>query len=338
MSLQSVFRQLVAGSNAQLLKTSVTSFAGPASHAVRSYASDTSLSRKDVVYLLNSTADPEVEQGIASYLRGLYQSAGSGKAAAEATEEALELTSRIEKKYVAAQIVESGIQNVSVPLSWEAEGSSTSIKRFVSELLKIGSKAGFESPAVEIEKKLSESASTAETVKELLAKIKPYTSADFHAGLVEAVQEVENEIGSSVVMSGSTQGYKKFAAKVKALATAHNLPVDLLVKVKAGSADPAVKAQLSQDFSAWLESALVTDAKTEISALQGEAARLLDGHLSKTAEQVRKEQEAVLASTLKRIEGAKGAVWAQKLGEDLKALSWFDEVVAANPKAGPVAA
>lgn len=51
-------------------------------------------------------------------------------------------------------------------------------------------------------------------------------------------------------------------------------------------------------------------AAAEISELQAEATRLLDVHLSKTAEQVRKEQEAALAALTRKLEAAKGARWA----------------------------
>jgi len=75
--------------------------------------------------------------------------------------------------------------------------------------------AGFESAAAEIEKRLAEKAKTAETVKEFLGKIEPYTSSDFHVSLTEALGLVESEINSSVTFDASSEGYKKFAAKVQ---------------------------------------------------------------------------------------------------------------------------
>ena len=75
--------------------------------------------------------------------------------------------------------------------------------------------AGFESPSQEVTKGISEQAQSAETVKELLGRIRKFMSPDFHSALSEALTQVEAEINGTVVCDGSTPGYKKFAEKVK---------------------------------------------------------------------------------------------------------------------------
>lgn len=75
--------------------------------------------------------------------------------------------------------------------------------------------AGFESPAVEVEKRVSEQAQTSETVKELLGRIQHLTSPDYFAALTEALVAAEAETNSTVTTDGSSAGYKKFAEKVK---------------------------------------------------------------------------------------------------------------------------
>lgn len=62
---------------------------------------------------------------------------------------------------------------------------------------------------------MAEKAASAESAKELLTAIKPYTSPDFHASLLEALAAAEAETGAPVTMDGASQGYKAFAAKVK---------------------------------------------------------------------------------------------------------------------------
>ena len=68
---------------------------------------------------------------------------------------------------------------------------------------------------MEIEKRLADKAKTADTVKDFLGRIQPFTSSDFHAALTDALSQVEAETNSSVSMDSSSDGYKKFAAKVQ---------------------------------------------------------------------------------------------------------------------------
>lgn len=75
--------------------------------------------------------------------------------------------------------------------------------------------AGFESPAVEVEKRVTEQAQTCETVKELLGRIKHLTSPDYFVALSDALVAAEAETNSTVTTDGSSAGYKKFAEKVK---------------------------------------------------------------------------------------------------------------------------
>ncbi len=63
---------------------------------------------------------------------------------------------------------------------------------------------------------MKEKALTAETVKEFLSRIQPYTSSEYHTALSEALTQVEAETNSTVSMDASSDGYKKFAAKVQA--------------------------------------------------------------------------------------------------------------------------
>lgn len=66
-----------------------------------------------------------------------------------------------------------------------------------------------------MQKRIAEKAGSAETAKELLASIKPYASAEFHAALADALAAVEAETNSSVTLDGTSAGYKKFAERVK---------------------------------------------------------------------------------------------------------------------------
>eukprot|EP00195_Chlamydomonas_chlamydogama_P014679 CAMPEP_0202900146 /NCGR_PEP_ID=MMETSP1392-20130828/10115_1 /ASSEMBLY_ACC=CAM_ASM_000868 /TAXON_ID=225041 /ORGANISM="Chlamydomonas chlamydogama, Strain SAG 11-48b" /LENGTH=336 /DNA_ID=CAMNT_0049586479 /DNA_START=112 /DNA_END=1122 /DNA_ORIENTATION=+ len=299
-------------------------------HGLKGFATDVQLSKKDVVYLLDNRDDPEVDSAVKEYLTAQYKSA---KTAADKPEESYELASKIEKKYVAAQVVEYGIQNIAVPLGY---GKDTApVKRFVSQLVKLGHKAGFEDPAAEVEKRLTEKAQTAETAKEFLARVKPYTSAEYHAALWEALLAVEAETNSTVTLDGSSAGYKKFAEKVKAVATANNIPWKLLVDAKRPAGDEEAQGTARKAYQAWAQSARVADAVGEIEVLKAEAAALLDKHLAKTADQVKQEQTASLASLQKKIEAAKGAKWAAQFQEDLKTISWFDSAIATNPAVGP---
>lgn len=84
------------------------------------------MSRKDVLNMLDNRDDPEVDAAIKAYMQQQYQSAGKGGAAAPAPAAAeLELTASLEKKYVAAQIVEHGIQVRFQPLARATAKPST---------------------------------------------------------------------------------------------------------------------------------------------------------------------------------------------------------------------
>ncbi|KAF5826227.1 hypothetical protein DUNSADRAFT_4060 [Dunaliella salina] len=61
----------------------------------------------------------------------------------------------------------------------------------------------------------------------------------------------------------------------------------------------------TKEYAAWVQSARVADAKAEISVLQAEATSLLDRHLTKSAHQIKQEQEAAMAALHKRIEANK---------------------------------
>lgn len=182
--------------------------------SVSSTASE-AFSRKDVIYNLDNSSDPEAEAAIKAFQREQFAAAAKGTAKPAEAEPDLELASKIERKYMAAQVVESGIQNIAVPLSYEAEGGIAAVKRYVAQLQNAGAQAGFKSPAVELDSKLSEVTKGAETAKDLLARMKPYTSADYHTALTEALATVESETGGAVLLDGASAGYKKFADKVK---------------------------------------------------------------------------------------------------------------------------
>lgn len=67
--------------------------------------------RKDVIYNLENTSDPEAEAAIKAFQREAYKAAAKGAAALAApAEPELSLTAKVERKYAAAAIVESGIQ------------------------------------------------------------------------------------------------------------------------------------------------------------------------------------------------------------------------------------
>lgn len=287
-------------------------------------------SRKDVVNLLDNSSDPEVSAAIKAYQAAVFK---SGKVDASKQEEALPLAAKVERKYVAAQVVESGLQTITVPLT--SSSSPASVKRYAADLLNLGGKAGFEEPFSEVQKGIAAQAQTAETVKELLGRIKNLMSPEFYASLSDALNAVEAETNSAVVCDGSSAGYKKFAEKVKSIATANKIPHQLLLDAKKHGGDEEAAAKTRRDFQAYLQAARVADAKAELDSLQAEAVSLMDKHLGKTAEQVRKEQEAALASLQRKIENAKGAKWAAEFQADLKSLSWFDSQVAANPAVGP---
>lgn len=66
--------------------------------------------RKDVIYNLDNKEDPEAIAAIKEFQRQQFQAASKGPTAPPKAEADLELTSQVERKYKAAQIVESGIQ------------------------------------------------------------------------------------------------------------------------------------------------------------------------------------------------------------------------------------
>eukprot|EP00878_Enallax_costatus_P001127 GHUV01001264.1.p1 GENE.GHUV01001264.1~~GHUV01001264.1.p1 ORF type:complete len:415 (+),score=138.77 GHUV01001264.1:35-1279(+) len=305
-----------------------------------STAASEAFTRKDVVYNLDNSSDPEAEAAIKAFQRQQFEAAAKAGVKPAAPEPDLELASKIERKYMAAQVVESGIQNVSVPISYEAEGGLAALKRHVAQLQNVGTQAGFAAPAVELDNKLSEVTKGAETAKDLLHRLKPYTSAEYHAALTDALTAVEADTGGAVVMVGASAGYKKFADKVKAIAQSHKLPWQMLlpIKQKLPTADEDTADKLLKDYAAWLQSAAIADAKAEIAELQAEATRLLDSQLAKSADAVKKEQQAALASINRRLEAAKGSSWADAYRKDLEYTAWFDAAVAADPKAGPKAA
>lgn len=272
---------------------------------------------------MDNREDPEVDSAIRAYQKAAFSAT---QAAPEPAEETLELTAKVQRKYVAAQIVESGIQNIAVPLS---ATDAAPVKRYVQQLLSLGTKAGFESPIAEVTKRIREKSAGALSVKELLTQIKPLTSPEFHAALLEALAATEAETKCEVPLDGSSAGYKKFAEKVKKAAEAEKLPVKLLLDAKAGGDEAA--AQLA----VWSQSAQVADATAELNALRTEATVLLDKHLSKSAEQIRKEQAAALAALQRKIDAAKGSAWAVQYAKDLQAVAAYDAAVAADPVNGP---
>lgn len=296
----------------------------------RALATGAAPSKKQALFLLNSP-DPDAQAAVGAYLQSLFKGA---KVEPTKPDDSLELTSKVEKKYMSALTVEYALQTISVPLGY-SKTDLTPVKRYVSELLKLGAQAGFESPATEVSKRIAEQAQSADTVKELLGKAKSLVSPDLHTALLEAAAQVEAATGSPVTLDGGSKGYQLFAEKVKAIATASGIPWKTLVDVKKGAVTEEAQDKLQKDYSLWLQQALVKDAVAELEALKADAASVLDKHLGKTAEQVRKEQSSALASAIKRAEAAKGAPWAVQFLEDVKGVQWFDACVAENPAVGP---
>jgi hypothetical protein len=68
------------------------------------------------------------------------------------------------------------LQNVSVPLGWEKAGGVASVKRYVAQLQEVAAQAGFASAAVELDYKVSGATAGAQSLKEVLTKLKPYTT------------------------------------------------------------------------------------------------------------------------------------------------------------------
>lgn len=62
--------------------------------------------------------------------------------------------------------------------------------------------AGFASPDAELAQRLSEKASGATSLKELLGRIRPYCSADLHAALLDAAAAAEAETGGCLGVHG----------------------------------------------------------------------------------------------------------------------------------------
>jgi hypothetical protein len=111
MALTNALRQFAAfaGSGSSVV---LSGAAAPAASVLcRSFATqESSFGRKDVVYNLNNTSDPEAEAAVKAFQREQFAAAAKGPAAAGKEEPEYELASQIERKYAAAQIVESGIQ------------------------------------------------------------------------------------------------------------------------------------------------------------------------------------------------------------------------------------
>lgn len=292
--------------------------------------------------------DPEVDAAVRAHQRERFAAAAKGTPAPSTTattDASLELTARVERKYMAAQVVESGVLGVAPPLEYAAEGGAAAVKRYAAQLQRVARAAGFGGDPVDaVSSRLDAAAAGAETAREVLARIAPYCAPDFHQALHEALAEAEAATGgSAVTLDGSSAGYKKWAEKVKAVAQAHKLPWQMLLahhKVqKAGAAgDEAQRDALQRDYGAWLQTAALVDARAELDALSAEASRALDAHLRKGPEAARKEREAAEAALLRRADAAKGEAWAAKLKEDLAYVAWFDEKVASAPLEGPRAA
>lgn len=307
----------------------------------RGYATDGGFTRKDVAYNLYNESDPEAEAAIKAFQRSAYAAAAKGPGALAApAEPELAFTTKVERKYEAAQIVESGLQGISVPLSYKEDGGgATALNRYATQLRAVARQAGFGEPAAELQAKLAEASAGVSTVKELLGKVKPYASPDFHASLLDALAEVEAD-GGAVPLDGASPAYKKFASKVQALAQQHKLPWQMLLsyQTKRAGADDDTQAALSRDYATWLQSAQLSDIKAEIEDLKADATRLLDAQLSKSAEAIRKEQATAAAAVGRRLDSAKGTKWAAKYQEDLDFVAWFDAAAAQDPANGPRAA
>jgi hypothetical protein len=109
------------------------------------------------------------------------------------------------------------------------------------------------------------------SVKELLGRIRPYSSPEFHTALTDALAEVEADAGAAVPLDGASPLYKKFASKVQALAQQHRLPWQMLLsyQTKLAGADEGTRDALSRDYSAWLQAAQVQD----VSGVAGRAGK-----------------------------------------------------------------
>jgi hypothetical protein len=318
---------------ARLAPAAVCTSESAFSHATsRAYAAvGEPFTRKDVIYNLDNP-DPEAEASIKAFLKAQYAAAAKGPLPPPPAEPELELTQKIERKYVAAEIVETGIQSIAVPLSSD---STTPLKRYLAQLHITGKQAGFEELDAELSHKLKEAAGTTTSVRAFLQKAWPYASPEFHAALVDALTAVEANTEAPITFESPE--YAKFTERVKALAQQHKLPWQMLLSYKtrlAGANEEAADG-LKKDYAAWLQNAQLADVKAELEDLKAEAVKLLDGHLSKSADAVRKEQQAALNALTRKLEAARGTKWAAKYQQDLQYLQWFDAKVAENPASGP---
>lgn len=332
-------------------RAAAASTGSAASTLQRGFATEApKLTRKEIAFMLDAAPlDPEVDAAVKRHQRERFAAAskaggGALPPAAPPADPALELTSRVERKYMAAQVVESGVLGIAPPVEYAAEGGAAAVKRYAAQLGRVAAAAGFGGDPVDaVSARLDSAAAGAETAREVLARIAPYCAPDFHQALHEALADAEAASGgAAVTLDGASAGYKKFAEKVKAVSQAHKLPWQMLLahhKVRTGAAaDEAQRDALARDYGAWLQSAALVDGRAELDALSAEAGRALDAHLRKAPEAARAEREAAAAALLRRAEAAKGQAWADRLREDLAYVDWFDARVAAAPLEGPKAA
>jgi hypothetical protein len=119
MALPGALRQLVALAGASSASiggaaaacTTTAPAAALVAGARRFAAPAAAFSRKDAVYNLANSSDPEAEASIRAFQREQFAAAAKGGAAGAGQPEVeYELASQIERKYAAAAVVESGIQ------------------------------------------------------------------------------------------------------------------------------------------------------------------------------------------------------------------------------------
>lgn len=114
MALTSALRHLAAlagSSSGSALGTAGAAAPALLTSSLRALSSkEPAFGRKDVVYNLENTSDPEAEAAVKAFQREQFAAAAKGPAAGGKPEPEYELASQIERKYAAAQIVESGIQ------------------------------------------------------------------------------------------------------------------------------------------------------------------------------------------------------------------------------------
>jgi len=287
--------------------------------------------------------DPEVDAAVRRHQRERYAQAvaASGKPLPPPpSEPPLELTARVERKYMAAQVVESGVLGIAPPLEYAAEGGAAAVKRYAAQLARVAEAAALGGdPVAAVSAKVDAAAAGAETVREVLARAAPYCAADFHQALADALAEAEAAGGGApITLDASSPGYKRWCAGVKAAAQAHKLPWQMLLAHGSGAGDEAARDGLARDYGAWVQTAALVDARAELDALRSEATRALDAHLRKAPGAAKAEREAAAAALLRRVEASKGEAWADRLREDMAYGEWFDAKVAAAPAEGPRAA